>query len=712
MINNALINIIDFIPVNYNRNNRSDATLKYLTYLILGIDLLIFFGAIKSTIFYFYGIFPIINFIFIITFIILDFGWLHYKLQNIIIGIYKLFMEMKIFRSNNKYYSGLEIPDSFLVNKSFPNITIQLPIYKEDLENTIVPTIMSAIEQANRYKKETSSNCNIIVCDDGYNLISNEEREKRLFFYNKNNICVSARPHPSKHVRNGRFKKAGNLNFSLNYSDNLIHHHDRNNKKMDKMKNIGAVFIGNIVYGEYIFLIDSDTRFPNLDENESGCLKKIVKDIMFDGENDVLYIQCFTGPYMSTRCLAEKCVFHFTCHIYNGILVGTSLHSMAPLVGHNALLNLKILEEIARVDPITEYRYYWDENRISEDFDCMMRGCEKGYVGRYMSCNGVFLEGISFNYMTEYFKVSKFACGAAEMTFNPVSKWFSKGYGFFSSNITGFIMCKEIEWYNKVSILSYILNFIAIAQAHFATFYNLIFFDQLFELVPFALLPTNLMWEGMIIWGAMNTLISLFFAKRLKFEMGAFSKQQFREMFFTSSLYGSLSVRFSIMYFVHLFNLDFSFGSTQKDDEKVLLMDWIKSTKYEFVIYTFYLICIFIRMIYFPVISLFTTFYFGCLPLLLIIFWYWFGPIVYDILPAKKDKRISSSYDKDTKMFEDVYNTQILNSDIFTKNIPMHSLSEKKKINSINLEVKKNISLKVNRKKVNREEMMDITDII
>ena len=669
MIENQIINILDFIPIHYDRNNKSDKILKYLTYIIIAVDALIFFGTISATIFYFYGAFPIINFIFIIVLFSLDLAWLHYKLQHVIMGGYKLFMDLKIFKSNNKYYSGLEIPDSFVSNRQYPNITIQLPVYKEDLENTIFPTIMSAIQEADRYKRETDCNCNIIVCDDGYNLLSEEEREKRYQFYTENNIGFSARPHPSKLVRNGRFKKAGNLNFSLNYSENLIHHHDENNEKMNTMKELGAVFEGDLYYGSYIFLIDSDTRFPNLDSEECGCLKRLAKDMMFDGENKVLYIQCFTGPYMSTRCLAEKCVFHFTCHIYNGILVGTSLHSMAPLVGHNALLNLKLLEEIAQVDSETNYRYYWDENRISEDFDCMMRGCKKGYIGRYMSCNGIFLEGISFNYMTEYFKVSKFACGAAEMTFHPVSKWFSKEGGFFSSDIIDFIMCKEIEWYNKVYILSYILNFIAIAQAHFATFYNLLFFDTLFELLPFALLPTNLMWEGMIVWGGMNTLISLLFAKRLQFDMYKFGKQQLREIFFTSSLYGSLSARFSIMYFIHLFNLNLSFGSTQKDDEKVTLIDWIKSTKYECMIYTFYLVCIFIRLFFFPAISLFTTFYFGCLPLSLIIFWYWFGPIVYDILPAKKDKRKNSSYDETTKMFEDVYNTQIPNSPIFTKNI-------------------------------------------
>lgn len=673
-------NINDFIPIKYNRNHKNDIIIKYLTFFMLIIDALIFFGTIQTTLYFLYGIFPIINFIFIIIFLLLDIPWLHYKMQHIIMGFYKLIMNLTIFRSNSKYYSGLEIPNIFLLNRSFPHLTIQLPVYKEDMENTIQPTLISALQEAERYTRETDSICNIIVCDDGYNLISDEEREKRYKFYYENNIGFTARPHPSKHIRQGRFKKAGNLNFSLNFSaNNSINNDTETNEKInrekEKMKNIGAVFEGNLMYGSYIFLIDSDTRFPQMDQNESGCLKRIVKDMMFDGEKSVLYIQCYTAPYMSTRCLAEKGVFHYTCHIYNGIMVGCSLHSMCPLVGHNALLNVKILEEIATVDPETKYKYYWDENRISEDFDCMMRGCEKGYIGRYMCCAGAFLEGISFNYMTEYFKVSKFACGAAEMTFNPVTKWFDrKGVHLFSPDIIRFIKCKEIEWYNKINILSYILNFIAISQAHFAAFYNLIFFEQLFDVLPFALLPTNLMWEGMVVWGGMNTVICILFAKRMQFDMIVFLKQQFREIFFTSSLYGSLSVRFSIMYFTHLFNLNISFGATQKDEEKVLLIDWIQSTKYEFTIYTFYLICIFIRLYYFPVVSFFVTFYFGCTPLLFLIFWYWFGPLAYDILPAKKDKKINSTvYIHDEKMFNDEYKTQILNSNVFVKNIPSYT---------------------------------------
>lgn len=684
-------NIMALIPSKYERHLTTNSLiLKYITFFIIAIVFTIFFGTMQLVHQQFDSILAIVNFIFIIIFFLLNVFWLYYKLQHIIIGAYKIFMDLNIVYTNSKYYSGLEIPNICVNHLTFPNITIQLPVYKESLENTIKPTIMSAIVQAKRYMIETGIACNIIVCDDGIHLIPEEEKEKRLEFYRSKNIGVTARPHPSKYKRNGRFKKAGNLNFSMNYCNYINTSTDLSlnltplNDFFKEMIELGALFEGNLFYGSYIFLIDSDTRFPDFPLLESGCLKRIIKDFIFDGAS-VLYIQCFTGPYLSTKSLAEKSVFHFTCHIYNGILIATAMGSMAPLVGHNACLNVKLLHEIAAVDKETHFRHYWDENRISEDFDCMMRGCEKGYIGRYMSSSGIFLEGVSFNYMTEYFKVSKFACGAAELTFNPVSKWFIKGGGFFSSDIVGFITCKEIEWYNKLSILSYILNFIAIAQSHISMFYNLIFFEELFNILPYMLLPVNLMWEGMIAWGVINTVNNIIFSKRLQFDSMVICKQQWREVFLTSALYGSLSVRFSIMYITHLFNLNITFGATQKEDEKVSFVDWIKSTKYECIIYTFYLICIVIRLCIFPVRSRLHTFYFGCLPLFTNIFWFWFGPIMYDILPTKKDKTDTFFYNKKTKMFLDKYKTQIPNSVLFTTH--KSPLCENQNIEIVNTDI-------------------------
>jgi hypothetical protein len=636
------------------RIQQDDKIIKIINFFIFALIIIIIYYTTTQISLNISNTFNIINLVFISLFFILNIFWIYYKIQLIFIGIYKLLMNLSALKKNSKYYSGLEIPDDCCNQIYFPHITIQIPIYKENLENTIIPTISSALYQAHRYENETEAICNIIVCDDGLNLIGEEEKRKRLDFYSKYNLGVTARPCSTKYKRHGRFKKAGNLNFSLNCSKS---------DKLDQLVELGAIFEGNIEYGSYVFLIDSDTRLPNFADDENGCLKRMVKDFMYDGENSVLYMQCFTSPYLSINSLSEKCVFHFTCHIYNGILIGTSINLMAPLFGHNALINMKLLDEIAVEKD--NYKYFWSEDKISEDFDCMLRGCEKGYYGRYLSSSGIFLEGISFNYMTEYFKVSKFACGAAELTFNPISKWYSKG--IISSDIIRFIMCQGIEWYNKLGIIAYIFNFIAIAQSHFALFYNLMFFDKLLDILPWVLIPINLMWEGLFIWFFLNTTINVIFAYKVEFNIMMVLRQQIRELFFTSSLYGSLSARFSIMYFVHLFGINFSFGATQKDDSHITLYDWIKSTKYEFILYNLYLIAILIRIFVFPVNTMMYTFYFGGLPLLVMIFWYWFGIIAYDILPIKKNKVNVEKYDFNDKLFIDKYKTQIPNSQFFKK---------------------------------------------
>ena len=215
---NLNINILDVIPSKYERTNSNELTLKYLTYIIIVFIIIIFSGTFSLINMNFDSFLKIVNFIFIILFLILNIFWLYYKLQHIIIGTYKIFMDLNIIQSNGKYYSGIEIPDSFINENSYPDITIKLPVYKESLENTIKPTIFSALIESERYRLETGKMCNIIVCDDGLFLISPEEKEERLNFYKSYNIGVSARPHPSKHSRIGRFKKAGNLNFSMNYS--------------------------------------------------------------------------------------------------------------------------------------------------------------------------------------------------------------------------------------------------------------------------------------------------------------------------------------------------------------------------------------------------------------------------------------------------------------------------------------------------------------
>jgi len=63
---------------------------------MIGFDFLIFFGSIQEANYSLNTILFIIQFIFVILFFLLDVAWLHYKIQHVIMGIYKLFMDLRI----------------------------------------------------------------------------------------------------------------------------------------------------------------------------------------------------------------------------------------------------------------------------------------------------------------------------------------------------------------------------------------------------------------------------------------------------------------------------------------------------------------------------------------------------------------------------------------------------------------------------------------
>ena len=662
----------DFLPVRYDRHSLSDLPLKVMVIIELSLNLALFIIFLSTTVTrdYFSSIFGIIEYVIIWFFFILTIFWVNYKVHSLLFSFYRMFIDLDCTKRNSKYYSGLEIPDFYVQSEIYPHITIQIPIYKENLHNTIKPTLLHCCREADRYMDETSAYCNIIVCDDGYNIISEADRCERVQFYQDIGIGFTARPHPSKYPRKGRFKKAGNLNFSLNFYELFMMEDVKGPKdiraKRQRLLDLGAVYGGDVTYGQYVFLIDSDTRLPDIPMNENGCLKRLAKEMLFDGK-DVLFIQCYTGPYMSVKTASEKSIFNHTCNIYNSILVATACKSMAPLVGHNAFLNMSGLQECAQIDEGSGFKYFWAEDRISEDFDLMMRGCEKGYIGRYASHAGIFLEGVSFSYMSEYFKVSKFACGAAELIYNPMSDWYKDG--ILSSDLIGFVKSTKVEWYNKFIILSYVLNFIAIAAGHFGLLFNLFFCRFLYSVLPFYLLPINLMWEALFIWTVCGTVASYVFGLRLGFDKWLYFKQMLRETLFLTCLYGSISVRFSIMSFTHLFKLNLSFGATAKDDEKITLMDWVMSTPMETSVYTLYTIFIFLQLFALTTPDNMTfVLYFGCVPMIWSIVLFWAGPLLWDVCRHHDDKTINNSlYDKDDRMFQDKYLTQLPNSPAYTK---------------------------------------------
>jgi len=185
---------------------------------------------------------------------------------------------IKQMKENSRFYSAM-LPRR-LTTQPLPHVTIQCPVYKEGLAGVIQPTVRSLKAAIRTYELQGGS-ANIFVNDDGLQLIDEEERQARIDFYADNSIGWTARPGHNKDgfIRRGKFKKASNMNFGLMLTCNVeaklgevVRHENwsQNDEALEYERCLGEVLEehgrawadGNIRIGDYILIIDSDTRVP------------------------------------------------------------------------------------------------------------------------------------------------------------------------------------------------------------------------------------------------------------------------------------------------------------------------------------------------------------------------------------------------------------------------------------------------------------------
>ena len=195
-------------------------------------------------------------------------------------------------RINTKFYSGQKSKP--ISRNVLPHITIQCPVYKESLEETIIPT-MESVQDAIRTYEMQGGSANIFVCEDGMQVISEKEAERRKQYYEEQRIGWVSRPkhkEPPKakglfsfakqrlrpadsdqyFIRAGKFKKASNMNYgmavSVRIEDKLArvqrHAQWTQDDEMQEYKRCLAEVLaedrdrtkadGNIRIGEYILL--------------------------------------------------------------------------------------------------------------------------------------------------------------------------------------------------------------------------------------------------------------------------------------------------------------------------------------------------------------------------------------------------------------------------------------------------------------------------
>lgn len=343
--------------------------------------------------------------------------------------------------ANTKFFSGQAPPR--LYSTTLPHVTIQCPVYKEGLWTVIDPTVKSIKAAISTYEMQGGT-ANIFINDDGMQLISPEKAQERREYYEEHNIGWVARPkHNPKpkegepqFIRAGKFKKASNMNYALNVSARLedkltVHprgeHWSPDHERDIYESKINAVIdedegrtwaAGNVRLGDYILLIDSDTRLP------VDCFLDAVSEMELSPQ--VAIIQFTSGVMNVTTSWFEKGITFFTHLVYTAIEYAVSNGDVAPFVGHNAFLRWSAVQDVAYTEDGVEK--YWSEATVSEDFDMALRLQTSGYILRLAAYAGQgFKEGVSLTVYDELARWEKYAYGCSELIFHPFRQWLYKG---------------------------------------------------------------------------------------------------------------------------------------------------------------------------------------------------------------------------------------------------------------------------------------------
>ena len=137
----------DYLPERYDRFARSNLPIKLVFAAQLICDVAICSLFVTSYGSYLFPItwFSVMHVSLMSFFFIFALFWLNYKLSIILLSLYRLVLDLAPLKRNDKYYSGLEIPDLFVRSQSYPALTIQVPVYKESLGGTISKLVSSLL---------------------------------------------------------------------------------------------------------------------------------------------------------------------------------------------------------------------------------------------------------------------------------------------------------------------------------------------------------------------------------------------------------------------------------------------------------------------------------------------------------------------------------------------------------------------------------------
>ncbi|KAI5778692.1 glycosyl transferase family group 2-domain-containing protein [Geopyxis carbonaria] len=475
---------------------------------------------------------------------------------------------------NSKYYSAK--PPVRIRTATLPHVTIQCPVYKEGLASVIEPTVKS-IKQAICTYELQGGTANIFINDDGMQLLPDHERQARIDFYADHNIGWVARPKHGENgfLRRGKFKKASNMNFALMISCKVEERlaliergEDWTQAKeavayeqalKDVLQENGRAWAdGNVRMGDYILLIDSDTRVP------SDCLLDAASEM--ERSPEVGIMQFSSGVMQVVNHYFENGITFFTNLIYTAIRYTVANGDVAPFVGHNAILRWSAVQQVSYEDE-DGYEKFWSESHVSEDFDMSLRLQCSGYTIRLAAYAGEgFKEGVSLTVYDELARWEKYAYGCNELLFHPIRFWPIRGP--FTPLFRRFLF-SNIRMTSKITIISYIGTYYAIGAAWIMTTANYFAMGWFNGYLDKYYIDSWKVWFSIIIVFNLLGNVALAVMRYRTGERTFFAGllENFKWVFLLGVFLGGLSLHVSQAILAHMFEINMTWGATAKEAE-------------------------------------------------------------------------------------------------------------------------------------------------
>ncbi|KAF8589551.1 hypothetical protein K439DRAFT_1332659 [Ramaria rubella] len=486
------------------------------------------------------------------------------------------------YHENSKYYSAVRPAPNRAVDESLPHITIQMPVYKESLEQTITPSVESLKKAMQTYARQGGTST-IFINDDGMQarpLISPAERAARQAFYAQHGIGWAARPKHdptgSGFVRAGRFKKASNMNYGLALSLKVEKfvlqleemeieeralqmaleetYEETGRKWMPWAANGRAIRVGAI-----ILIVDSDTIVPE------DCFRDAAREL--NESPEVAVIQHESDVMQVAHHWFENGISHFTRRINKCISMACANGEVAPFVGHNAFLRWEAIQDASFIDPADGQRKIWSESNVSEDFDMALRLQLAGYTIRWASySNGGFKEGVSLTCDDELNRWEKYAYGCNELLFNPLIEWWYKGP--INAQLQQFVYT-DAPLHYKLTMMAYMFSYYGIAAGATLSLLNYIILGFTIPIDGYYLHSFEVWLACMVVFPVAGnigfTVLEYRLGQRNLLD-SLYENLAWIPFFFF--FFGGLGIHLSTALLAHLFSYNMTWQATKKEVER------------------------------------------------------------------------------------------------------------------------------------------------